>query len=75
MIALIAVFLFFLLVPFAQVEPEPFKLTWHLVVAIVAAIYEAIVRIIPTIGNYSAIAKIIEILVWISNFLNRKKKK
>ncbi len=55
-------------------EPETFKFTWHMAVAIVAGLYEVVVRIIPTVSNYSWIAKIIEILCWISNFLNRKKK-
>lgn len=56
------------------VEPEPFKFTWHMIVALVAGLYEVVVRIIPTVANYSWIAKIIDILLWISNFLNRKKK-
>ena len=61
---------------FAQVvEPEPFKLTWHLVVALLAGVYEVVSRIIPTVKNYSFIEKVIEILLWVSNFLNRKKKK
>ena len=75
----------FLAIPFplaAQAgEPESVKITWHMIVAIIAGLYEVVVRIIPTIGNYSWIAKIIEIIVWISqklqagsNFLNRKKK-
>lgn len=56
------------------VEPEPVKFTWHMIVAIIAGLYEVVVRIIPTVQNYSWIAKIIDILLWISNFLNRKKK-
>lgn len=46
-----------------------------LVVAILAGVYEVIVRVIPSVGNLSWIAKILDILVWISDFLNRKKKK
>lgn len=56
------------------VEPEPVKFTWHLIVALLAAIYEVVVRLIPTVGNYSWIAKVIDILKWISDYLNRKKK-
>ncbi len=56
------------------VEPEPFKFSWHLIVAFLAAIYEVVVRLIPTVANYSWIAKVIDILKWISDFLNRKKK-
>jgi len=64
---------------FAQTVPaEPVNL-WHLIwtviVPIVAGLYEVIVRIIPSVNNYSFIGKIIEILLWLSNFLNNKKKK
>jgi hypothetical protein len=45
------------------------------VIPIIAGLYEVIVRIIPSVGNYSFIQKIIEILLWLSEFLNRKKKK
>jgi hypothetical protein len=75
MITLLCLLSFLVLSSFAQVEPEPFKLTWHMIVAILAGIYEVIVRLIPTIANYSFIGKIIDILKWISDFLNRKKKK
>jgi len=68
------IFLFLALTSF-KVEPEPLKLTWHLIVALIAGLYEVIIRLIPTVANYSAIHKIIEILVWLSNFLNRKKKR
>lgn len=55
---------------FQDVEP-----TWRIVVAFVVGIYELIVRIIPTVKEYSFIAKIIDIIKWISDFLSRKKKK
>jgi len=52
--------------------------TWQLIIRIVLPIiiglYEVLVRVIPTIGNYSIIAKIIDILKWLSDFLNKKKK-
>jgi hypothetical protein len=61
------------------VEPDQpvnvWRIIWTIVVPIIAGLYEVIVRIIPTVGNYSFIGKIIEILLWISNFLNNKKKK
>lgn len=59
---------------FAPAEAEPFKFTWQLAIALLAGLYEVVVRIIPTIANYSWIAKIIDILKWVSDFLNRKKK-
>lgn len=58
-----------------QVDPLPFKFTWHTIIAILAGLYELIVRLIPTVANYSFIGKIIDMLKWISDFLNRKKKK
>lgn len=54
-------------------EPgEP--VSWQLIVALLAGIYEVVARLIPTVKNYSLIAKIIEILLWISERFNRKKK-
>lgn len=72
-------FLFFTSTLFAQTTPaEPVNL-WHLIwtviIPIIAGLYEVIVRIIPTVNNYSFIGKIIEILLWLSNFFNNKKKK
>ncbi len=75
MIALICFFILILTGSFAQIEPTPFHLTWHTIVAILAGVYEVIVRLIPTVSNYSWIGKIIDILKWLSDFLNRKKKK
>ena len=71
---LILFFLFMVLTSFSQVESEPLKITWQLIIALIAGLYELIVRLIPTVANYSLIAKIINILVWVSDFLNRKKK-
>ena len=56
-------------------DPEPVKITWHVVVLLLAGIYEVVARIIPTIGNYSWLAKLIDILKLISDFLNKRKKK
>jgi hypothetical protein len=66
--------LFIVLCSFAPAEAEPFKFTWQLAIVLLAGIYEVVVRVIPTIANYSWIAKIIDILKWLSDFLNRKKK-
>jgi len=74
---IIALFVCFVLMSFRQGDPgDPgaIHVTWHLIVALLAGVYEVIVRIIPSVGNYSWIAKIIQILTWISDFLNRKKK-
>jgi hypothetical protein len=50
------------------------EITWHVIVAIIVGLYEVIVRAVPTVANYSVIGKVIEILAWVSNFLNKKKK-
>jgi hypothetical protein len=47
---------------------------WHIVVAIIVGVYEVLVRAIPTVGNHSIIAKIIEILKWMSDTFNNNKK-
>lgn len=47
---------------------------WQLIVAIIVGIYEAVVRIIPTVGNYSLLKIIIDLLKWLSEHLNAKKK-
>lgn len=54
-------------------EAEPVQFTWQLVIALLAGIYEVVVRLIPTVTNYSFIGKIIDILKWLSDFLNKKK--
>ncbi|OGN89036.1 MAG: hypothetical protein A2Z74_07490 [Chloroflexi bacterium RBG_13_46_9] len=57
-----------------QAPSGPVKLTWSVIIALLAGIYEVVIRAIPTVGNYSFIGKIIDILKWLSEFLNRKKK-
>jgi hypothetical protein len=46
---------------------------WHIIVAIVIGVYEVLVRAIPTVGNYSILAKVIDILQWLSDHFNNKK--
>lgn len=59
-----------------QVEdPGVIKFSWHTAVALLVAFYEAIVRVIPTVKNWSFIGKIIDILAWLSNFLNLRKQR
>lgn len=50
------------------------KLSFQLIIALLAGIYEVVIRVIPTVNNYSFIGKIIDILKWLSEFLNRKKR-
>ena len=51
----------------------PFNLTLVQLVALLTGIYEVVIRVIPTVANYSIIGKIIDGLKWLSEFLNRKK--
>lgn len=54
---------------------EPVQFSWQLIVTIIAGLWELVVRILPNVPiKYSFIQKIIDILLWVSNFLNRKKK-
>jgi uncharacterized membrane-anchored protein YhcB (DUF1043 family) len=46
-----------------------------LIVGIITGVYELIARLIPTVGNYSLLHLIIELLKWISDHLNISKKK
>jgi hypothetical protein len=55
-------------------EPDTFQLTWPIILAIIAGCYEVISRIIPTTKTWSILGKIIEVLIWLSNLLDRKKK-
>ena len=64
---------FVLLCSFAPVEVEPFKLTWPLIIMLLAGFWEVIIRIIPTAGQFGIVGKVIEILAWLSNFFNRSK--
>lgn len=46
---------------------------WHIVTGLLIAGYEAVVRIIPTVGTYSIIAKVINLLKLVSDTFDRKK--
>jgi hypothetical protein len=58
---------------FTDPAVEPFKITLPLVLSFVVGIYEVVIRLVPTAGQYAVIGKIIDILKWLSDFLNRKK--
>lgn len=62
-----------LLMSFAPAEGEPVKFTLPMILAMIVGFWEVIIRIIPTVGQWGVVGKIIEILAWLSNFLNRKK--
>lgn len=75
MLLSIALFLSVWLSTFAVIAAiaVPFKITISMVLGLIVGLYELVVRLIPSVGNYSLINKIIDILKWISEFLNRKK--
>jgi hypothetical protein len=52
---------------------EPIHLTAGLIIALIAGIWEVVGRLIPSIGQITIIGKIIEVLNWVSEFLNKKK--
>jgi hypothetical protein len=53
----------------------PFILkNWHLALTMALGVYELVVRLIPTVANYSLLGKIIACLKWISDNLNVTKK-
>jgi len=56
-------------------EPETFKLTLPVITAILAGVYEVLSRIIPTSKTWSIIGKALEVLTFLSNVFDRKKKK
>jgi hypothetical protein len=63
-----------LLCSFAPVDTPSAPLSAGLILAILTGIWEVIGRLIPSVGQITVIGKILEILTWISNFLNNKKK-
>jgi hypothetical protein len=65
---------FLLFSSFAPDQAVAFKLTFSLILAFIVGLWELVIRLIPTAGQYGVIGKIIEVLSWLSNFLNRKSK-
>ena len=46
---------------------------YEIIIALVIGIYEVIIRVIPTVSNYSIIHKIIQFLKLISDFFNKER--
>jgi hypothetical protein len=63
-----------LLSSFAPQDTEGFKLTLPLILAALAGCYEVVSRLIPTSKVWTIVGKVLEILTWLSNLLDRKKK-
>jgi hypothetical protein len=62
-----------LLSSFVTPDPVTFKLNFVTIMLIITGIWEVIGRAIPSVGQITVIGKIIEILNWLSHFLNNKK--
>jgi hypothetical protein len=56
-------------------DPGVVKFTWHTIVALLVGLYEVVIRVIPTVKDWSFLGKIIDIISWVSNFLNVRKKR
>jgi hypothetical protein len=48
---------------------------WHYIIAGLLALYEIIVRLIPSVANISIVHWIIEFLKWLDSLLTRNKSK
>jgi hypothetical protein len=44
-----------------------------LILSFLIGFYELVVRLVPTVTNISLLGKLIDIIKWLSDFLNRKK--
>jgi hypothetical protein len=51
-----------------------FKNNWQLIIALIVGLYEVVVRLIPTVGSKSLLKIIIDLLKWLSDHLDLKKK-
>jgi hypothetical protein len=65
---------FLLCSSFSAADPESFKLTLPIILAILAGCYEVISRLVPTSKTWSIIGKILEVITWLSNLFDRKRK-
>lgn len=50
------------------------KGNWQLIIALIVGLYEVVVRLIPTVGSKSLLKIIIDLLKWLSDHLDVKKK-
>jgi hypothetical protein len=51
-----------------------FVANWHLILALILGAYELVIRLIPTVGNYSLLGIIVKLLQWFNDNLNVTKK-
>jgi len=53
---------------------EKIILHWNEVTIVTVSVYEFMVRLIPTVKNYSIISKVVDLISFIDKFLNNKKR-
>ena len=58
----------------ADTDTGSFTLTLPVILAILAGCYEVISRLVPTSSTWSIVGKILEVVTWLSNLFDRKKK-
>lgn len=51
------------------------ELDFFTILTMIVACYEALSRIIPTSKTWSIVGKVLEVLTWLSNLLDRKTQK
>lgn len=70
---LLFLFAFLLFSSFALADPDPEVKIFPLAVAIIVGVWEVVSRVIPSVSKWGVIGKVIDILAWVSNYLDRKK--
>jgi hypothetical protein len=71
---ILLLFLVVTLASFAPDDPSGFSITLPFILAVLAGCYEVITRLIPTSKTWTIIGKILEVLTWLSNLFDRKRK-
>ena len=69
---LLFLFVLLILCSFVPAASEPVKISPVTILAILTGIWEVVGRVIPSAGQITVIGKVLEVLTWLSNFLNRK---
>lgn len=73
--SVIAILLLFSTIALSQDGTTTNSINLSLILAILAACYEAISRLIKTNKTWSIIGKLLEVLTWLSDLFDRKRKK
>lgn len=63
-----------LLSSFSLEGVSPLPINISIALAVLVGCWEVVARLIPTVNQWGPIGKVIEVLTWLSVFLNNKKK-